>query len=112
MLESSFQKKVLENLRGVKAKGGLWLPYPRTRFAKAGVSDLVFVTCAVELKAPGSSYGITETQQAFLDKLNEAGGLGRCVKSYAELEDLIQEFRVEKSGTYVNVPPGELNVQY
>jgi hypothetical protein len=103
MLESTFQKKALERLKKVPAVGGLWLPYPRTRFAKAGVSDLVFVTAAVELKAPGSSYGITDTQQAFLDKLNGVGGLGQCVKSFEELEEFAHVFAITKSGEYVTV---------
>jgi hypothetical protein len=103
MLESAFQRRALERLKNVPAVGGLWLPYPRTKFAKAGVSDIVFVTSAVELKAPGSKYGITETQQAFLDKLNEVGGLGGLVTSFRDLEDYAQEFAVKKSGKYVNV---------
>jgi hypothetical protein len=112
MLESAFQRQALVRLKSVPAVGGLWLPYPRTKFAKAGVSDLVFVTAACELKAPGSKYGITETQEAFLQKLNAAGGLGGLVSSFEGLESFVREFSIKKSGTYVHVPPGEINVRY
>src|ERR1700678_1149864 len=106
MLESAFQRQALARLKSVPAVGGLWLPYPRTKFAKAGVSDLVFVTAACGLKAPGSKYDITETQQAFLDRLNATGGLGGLVSSFEGLVSFVREFSIKKSGTYVHVPPG------
>lgn len=92
MHEKTFQRHVLKRLRDKWAKHerrGLWIPYPRTRFANAGVSDLVLVTAAVELKAPGSRYDITPTQQAFLDELIKSGGVGQCVHNFEELGDFI-----------------------
>jgi hypothetical protein len=93
MLEKTFVTQCLKRLREQSPGGGLWLPYPRTRFANAGVSDLVFVSAALEIKAPGGTYGITPTQQAFLDKLNDAGGTGRLVDSYESLTEFQNEFR-------------------
>ncbi len=89
MLEKTFASHCLKRLREQNMVGGLWLPYPRTRFANAGVSDLVFVSAALEVKAPGGKYGITPTQQAFLDKLDAAGGSGALIKSHDDLEKFI-----------------------
>lgn len=95
MDEKTFQRKVLQKLRDkwkAHEQRGLWIPYPRTRFANAGVSDLVLVTAAVELKAPGSRYDITPTQQAFLGELTKTGGVGHCVHNFAELGDFIYAY--------------------
>jgi len=89
MLEKTFASQCLKRLREAGTRGGLWIPFPRTRFANAGVSDLVYVSAALEVKAPGGKYGITPTQQAFLDKLNAAGGTGALVKSHDDLEKFL-----------------------
>jgi hypothetical protein len=97
MLEKTFVTQCLRALREQGCRGGLWLPYPRTRFANAGVSDLVYVSAAIEFKAPGGKYGITPTQQAFLDKLNGAGGFGRLVDTQESLGDFLREFASRKT---------------
>ena len=93
MLEKTFVTQCLKRLREQPKVGGLWLPYPRTRFANAGVSDLVFVSAALEIKSPGGKYGITPKQQAFLDKLNDAGGTGRLVDSLTSFSEFLNDFR-------------------
>ena len=94
MLESTFQKQVLAILNGPNAEpGGIWIPFPRTKFGKAGVSDLIFVTAACELKAPDSVYKTTPTQQAFLDRINKKGGFAGTVNSYASLGEYFQDFQ-------------------
>lgn len=97
MLEKTFATQCLRALREQGVPGGIWLPYPRTRFANAGVSDLVYVSAAIEIKAPGGKYGITPTQQAFLDKLNDAGGIGRLVDSRESLGEFLREFASRKA---------------
>ena len=93
MLESTFQKQVLVILNGPNAEpGGIWIPFPRTKFGKSGVSDLVFVTAACELKAPGSKYETTPTQEAFIQRLNNHGGFARTIKSFAELGEYARAF--------------------
>jgi hypothetical protein len=92
MLEKTFVSHCLKRLRERDTRGGLWIPFPRTRFANAGVSDLVYVSAALEVKAPGGKYGITPTQQAFLDKLNAAGGAGALIKSHDDLEKFINDW--------------------
>jgi hypothetical protein len=92
MLEKTFVSQCLKRLRERDMRGGLWVPFPRTRFANAGVSDIVFISAALEIKAPGGRYGITPTQQAFLDKLNAAGGKGALVKSHDDLEAFINDW--------------------
>ncbi len=92
MLEKTFVSHCLKRLREADMRGGLWVPFPRTRFANAGVSDLVFISAALEVKAPGGRYGITPTQQAFLDKLNAAGGKGALVKSHDDLESFLNDW--------------------
>lgn len=48
-------------------------------YAEAGVSDLLCcidgVFVAVEVKAPKGTYGVTEKQAAFLDRVVRAGGV-------------------------------------
>lgn len=92
MLEKTFVTHCLKKLREQGKVGGLWLPYPRTRYANSGVSDLIFVSAALEIKSPGGSYGISPIQQSFLDKLNDAGGTGRLVDSYESLAEFQKEF--------------------
>ncbi len=97
MLEKTFQAQALKRLNASATGQGVWIIHPRTRFGKSGVSDIVLVSAAVELKAPGSRYGITPNQQGFLDKLNASGGFGACVKSHEELEEFINECNAIRS---------------
>lgn len=62
------------------------------RFAFKGCSDLVGCLeggrwLAVECKATGEK--ATDAQQAFLDRVNEAGGLGVCVDDAADLVEAL-----------------------
>ena len=92
MLEKTFVSYCLKRLRETETHGVLWVPFPRTRYANAGVSDIVAISAALEIKAPGGRYGITPTQQAFLDKLNAAGGNGALIKSHGDLEAFINDW--------------------
>jgi hypothetical protein len=91
MTEKAFVAKAKKRLEA--EVGGLWIAYPRTRFARAGVSDLLgcvrgrFV--ALEFKAPGSVYKATETQCNFLDTIRGEAGFGAVVDSETELTAVI-----------------------
>lgn len=97
MLEKTFQAQALKRLNASATGQGVWIIHPRTRFGKSGVSDIVLVSAAVELKAPGSRYGITPAQQGFLDRLNTAGGFGACINTHIGLEDYIYEWNARTS---------------
>jgi len=92
MLEKTFQAQALKRLNAQATGQGVWIIHPRTRFGKSGVADIVLASAAVELKAPGSRYGITPAQQGFLDKLEAAGGIGGLVTSHEELEEYIHDW--------------------
>lgn len=91
MTEKAFVAKAKKRLEA--EVGGIWITFPRTRFARAGVSDLLgcvrgrFV--ALEFKAPGSSYSATETQMAFLATINREGGVGDIINSPETLTAVI-----------------------
>ncbi len=91
MTEKTFVAKAKKRL-GAEV-GGVWITFPRTLFARAGVSDLLgcvrgrFV--ALEFKAPGSSYKATETQIAFIEAITRAGGVADIVDSEDCLNSVI-----------------------
>jgi hypothetical protein len=91
MTEKAFVAKAKKRLEA--EVGGLWITFPRTRFARAGVSDLLgcvrgrFV--ALEFKAPDSTYKATETQLNFLDAIRTSGGDAFVVDSEHELTVVI-----------------------
>jgi hypothetical protein len=91
MTEKAFVAKAKKRLEA--EVGGVWITFPRTRFARAGVSDLLgcvrgrFV--ALEFKAPGSPYTTTATQEAFLWHIVGHGGYGAVVDSEDSLTVVI-----------------------
>jgi Holliday junction resolvase len=76
LTEKQLQTLVMKKLR---ERGGEWVLYPRTRYAKAGVSDILGVyrgyAVAIELKPPENiSYDLTPLQGEFLMRWATAGG--------------------------------------
>jgi hypothetical protein len=94
--EDRFKAKILKRLR---ALGGEWIPFPRTRFGVAGVSDILgcfrgrFV--AIEVKRPDAvgSYGVTKTQQAFLTRVAFSGGVCFVVRDEDSLASVISTLK-------------------
>lgn len=91
MTEKAFVAKAKKRLE--TEVGGVWVTFPRTRFARAGVSDLLGCVLgsfiAVEFKRPGGSYGATQTQTEFLHRVHANGGYSRIVDSPESLDDFI-----------------------
>lgn len=101
MKEDAFRAHVIKKLR---ARGGEWFIYPRTRFAKAGVADVIgcyrgrFV--AIELKRPDGqgSYGATQTQLAFIERVIKNKGVAVVAASYDVIEVALQRIDAEEDG--------------
>ena len=90
MTEAALGRKILFKLR---ARGGVWFPYPRTRFASSGVSDIIgclngrFV--AIELKLPGEKWKPTRLQVSFIDRIIAAEGIAFIAHSWEEIEEAL-----------------------
>ena len=75
--EDRFKARILKDL---KSYPGKWFATPRSRYATAGVSDIIGcyfgLFMAVEIKRPDGVgyYGVTPTQQRFLDAVVNNGG--------------------------------------
>lgn len=101
MTEERFRVRVLQQLR---ARGGEWITYPRTRFAAAGISDVLgcyrgrFV--ALELKRPNGEghYGATRTQEAFIARVRAAGGYAIVASTWEAIEALLLSIDAEEDG--------------
>lgn len=101
MREDDWRPEVLKKLR---ARGGEWFPFPRTRFAQSGISDILgcyrgrFV--AIELKRPDGvgKYGATKTQLAFLERVIKSQGVAIVAASYDVIEIALQRIDAEEDG--------------
>jgi len=104
MNEKAFVAKAKKRLEA--EVGGLWITFPRTRFARSGVSDLLgcvngrFV--ALEFKKPDHSnhYGVTPTQEKFLIAATENGGLALTVCCEDDLENVVWALTVGSHTQY------------
>ena len=90
--EATFERKAIAYLQ----TRGFFIKIPRTRFTRAGVSDLIGVFngrfIAIELKRPGrSNYGVTALQEAFMRKVRDAGGIAGVARSIEDLEAILKE---------------------
>lgn len=92
MKESDLSKKIALKMRqrgawAVKIAGG-----PRQG---AGLPDIIGcymgVFLGLEVKLPGKEKTVTVLQQARLDAINNAGGLGRMVTSWEGAEEVLAE---------------------
>lgn len=100
MKEADLTRKIKKALEA-KFQGSYWLKIPGTRYL-AGVPDLIGCVhgrfCAIEVKRPDTSYGVTERQQANIDRINKAGGVAFVARSEQEaIEQLLPPKMGQKS---------------
>ena len=91
MTEKQFEASVVAYLK----TRGCVIKMPRTRFTKAGVSDLLMCFngrfIAIELKRPKGVYGITAAQEYFLTAVRAAGGIGGVARSLDDVKAILEE---------------------
>lgn len=88
MTEDQFRDRIVRPQ--LRVRGAVEVVYPKTRYAKAGVSDLLVCYrgrfIAIELKSPDkSSYDVTPLQVAFHRDIINAGGRAIVARTWEEI---------------------------
>ena len=92
--ETRLQEKIKKHLE--TKFGGIWLKIHGGPFQKSGIGDIVgccqgyYFNLEVKQDLPGSKYEPTELQQKMIDRVNNNGGCGSCVKSVEEAEQVVE----------------------
>jgi len=91
----------------IVGRGGVAVVYPRTRYARSGVSDLLVCYrgryLAIEVKLPGGSYGATPSQVAFLEDVYQAGGIRIIAREWDDIEPWLNV--IDRAGDQPEVRP-------
>jgi hypothetical protein len=101
--EAQLQKEILRFLR---AAGAVAIVYPRTRYGRSGVSDILacyrgrFV--AIEVKRPKrvpgqGGYGPTRLQEEFLASVHGASGFGIVTRTVDDVRLLLEKIDERES---------------
>lgn len=113
--EAKLIKKMRDTARAKYGDRLVDIKYHGDIYAEAGVSDLLHcidsVFCAIEVKAPESygnsveraiEKGPTAKQRIFVDRVNEAGGVGGFAASVEQYMDLLEvaEMRAQSGRIY------------
>lgn len=89
--DTSWKRRVFNEL---KAIGGVWKTYPRSRYVPAGTPDIIGCfrgrAVAIELKAPGGKHPVTDAQKFALAEWGMNGGLSFIVDSKESLQKMIE----------------------
>lgn len=89
-LEGDFQEKVILYL----IKNRIW-HYVNPAHVTFGLPDIIAIYngyfIGLELKRPDKKGRASKLQELTLDSINEAGGYGRLISSFDELEELFNE---------------------
>ena len=81
--ETRLTKQIIKSLRK-HYPHIVWVKIHGGAFQRAGISDIVGIVAALEVKCPGKEGTITPLQSDFLEEVNTAGGVGALVTSPEE----------------------------